>query len=265
VTMSYHIVGVANITPDSFSDGGKYDSPDKALAHIEEMITAGATIIDIGAASSRPGAEWVSPDEELSRLDPVLSRYRDYFDTPLSLDTMHASVARWGLEKGVSIINDISGLNHDPDMASVIAKHNATAILMHMNGTPQTMQLNPQYVDVVHDVKESLNQSVVLAKSAGIETIILDPGLGFGKNLAHNLSLQRHIGDILQLGYPVLVGPSRKSWIGQLTGADVSQRLPGTISACVWAFTQGVRYFRIHDVYEVNQALKVIQVISQSL
>ncbi len=259
----YHLVGVANITPDSFSDGGKYNTVDTALAHIGTLIAAGASIIDIGAASSRPGAEPVTPEQELTRLAPVLTRYQDYFETPISLDTVHASVARWGLQNGVSLINDISGLRHDPEMASVIAKHKATVILMHSQGTPQTMQDNPQYIDVVQDVKTELEKSIQLAKVAGIDQIILDPGLGFGKNLTHNLALQQHIREIVQLGYPVLIGPSRKSWIGELSGAGVSQRLPGTISACVWAFTQGVRYFRIHDVLEVNQALQIIHAITK--
>lgn len=259
--VSFQMVGVLNITPDSFSDGGLFLDENRACEQIEHLILSGADLIDIGAASSRPGSDFVDPATEISRLKGVLEFYFSRFSIPISLDTFHSEVAEFGLSKGVSWINDISGLGFDPRMAGVVSNYKAGVMLMHMKGNPKTMQISPHYEDVCADVMSFLKDRVNVAVSAGIKTIIVDPGIGFGKTVHHNLALISQISRFKELGYPVMMGPSRKQFIGDITGAAVADRLPGTIAACVLGLQNGVEYFRVHDVQAVKQALQVAEAI----
>ncbi len=256
-------MGIVNITPDSFSDGGLAWESESALRHIEGLVKAGADWIDLGASSSKPGTVFQSAEEEISRLDRVLSRYFEYFDTPVSVDTVHHEVARYALERGVKMINDISAMTFDPKMGEVVAAFQVPVVVMHMQGLPKTMQDSPHYEDVLSEVVSYLMERVAVAQGLGIREIILDPGIGFGKTLAHNLNLLRGLKAIVALGYPVLLGPSRKSFIGELAGAGAQHRLGGTVAACVWGALQGVKWFRVHDVFEVKQALRVMGALGE--
>lgn len=254
-------MGVINITPDSFSDGGQFLSVDDALFQAEKLIQEGADLLDVGAESSRPGSDSLSVAEELDRLTPFLNAYFQHFDTPLSLDTYKSEVAAFGLEKGVAIINDIKGLQGDPKMAEVIAAAKSMVIAMHMQHTPKIMQALPQYDDVVDEVSTFLKKSVAIGASAGIQTIIVDPGIGFGKTLAHNVLLLKNLEAFNVLG-PVLVGTSKKSFIHQIDGANITQRSGGTVSSNLWAYTKGCQFFRVHDVAQLKQAIAVWEAIS---
>tara|TARA_Y100000389_G_C17463418_1_gene523513 strand:- start:2782 stop:3597 length:816 start_codon:yes stop_codon:yes gene_type:complete len=249
------ILGIVNITPDSFSDGGQCLSLDAALRHIEQLIQAGADMIDIGAESTRPGAEPVSEADEAARLMPLLKAYRHHFDTPFSIDTTKSVIADLGLRHGAAYVNDISAFRVDSAMPDVIAQHGAGAIIMHSIGTPKTMQNNPQYIDIMATITGVLTTAIHQGAAAGISDIILDPGLGFGKTPAQNAHIIRHLSDLRALERPILVGPSRKSmirhWVGD-TGL-----LTGTLGAVVAAYSQGATWFRVHDVHEVKQALTV--------
>ncbi len=250
------VMGIVNITPDSFSDGGQFLDVDKALRHSESLIQAGATILDIGAQSTRPGSTWISPNEEIERLSPILERYRSYFSIPLSLDTVNASTALFGIQHGVTMINDISAGTHDPQMMSVAAQHQIPMILMHMQGIPKTMQDNPTYQDVVHEVYTFLENQVQKAKKMGVPSVVVDPGIGFGKTAAHTITLLNQLHVFTPLA-PVLVGPSRKSFLATLTGQSDPYRLEGTIASCIWSLYQGATWFRVHDVEAVARALHV--------
>jgi len=249
-------MGVLNLTPDSFSDGGQFFSVDLALKHVERLIADGAGFIDVGAETSKPGSEPISIDTEIQRLRPFLSQYRTYFDCPLSLDTYKAEVAEWGIDLGVNWINDISGLS-DPKMIDVIANTGVGIMLMHMQGNPKTMQDNPVYRDVVDDVYSFLLHQVSSCRDRNIQHIMIDPGIGFGKRMGHNLSIFNQLSRFQSIGIPVMIGPSRKSFIGELTGAAIHDRLPGTIASVLHAYSQGVTVFRVHDVAPVIQALAV--------
>lgn len=253
-------MGVLNITPDSFSDGGQFLSVDKALQHAERLIKEGADILDIGAESSRPGSEPVSVEEELSRLTPFLKYYVRHFDTPLSLDTTKADVAALGIDHGVWMINDITGLTGDSRMLDTVANSHVALCLMHMQNQPESMQDSPQYEDVVSEVYHFLKQQTQTAHDAGVKTVVVDPGIGFGKSLDHNLSLLRHLDKFSELG-PVLIGTSRKSFIGAITGEPVSERLEGTLASNLWAYQKGASLFRVHDVVSFKKALQVFQAI----
>ena len=255
----FSVVGILNITPDSFSDGGLFLDEKKAIFRLEQLINDGADLIDIGAASSRPGSVFVSPEEEIRRLKPVLDLLFRRFSIPISLDTFHCEVAEFGLSRGVSWINDITGLTYDSRLGPCIARYGAGVMLMHMQGTPLVMQDNPSYGDVLAEVFSFLKSQSEYARDLGIEKIIVDPGIGFGKNLDHNLGLIASVDRFLDLGYPVMLGPSRKQFIGAITGADVSVRLGGTIAACLLAYQKGVQYFRVHDPFEIKQALDVMK------
>ena len=263
ITSSPSIVGIVNLTPDSFSDGGQLVDVDKALFYTEKLIKDGADIIDVGAESSRPGAEPVSNDEEMKRLEPFLSHYKIRFDTPLSLDTYKSDVAEMGLSYGAQLINDITGLQGDPKMAEVIAKAKATAIVMHMKRTPKTMQVYPTYGDVVEEVRAFLDTSIQIAKDAGIIDVIIDPGIGFGKTVEHNLTLLNHLDRFLSLGCPILIGTSRKSFIGELTGDGVKDRLEGTLVSTLMAVEKGARFVRVHDVLSMKKAMTVYSAIKE--
>ncbi len=231
-----HLMGILNVTPDSFSDGGKFFGIERAVARGIELAEQGADILDVGGESTRPGSDPVPEDEEIRRVVPVIERLRKEIDIPLSVDTYKSKVAGAALRAGACIINDISGLTCDTKMADVARVHKATVVLMHVLGTPKTMQLRPSYQNVIKEVYEFLERQSSLARFRGIDQIIVDPGLGFGKELEHNIDLVRHLETFTRLGFPVLVGPSRKSFIGKILDLDVDQRLEGTtaaVTACI--------------------------------
>jgi len=261
-TGDFTVMGVVNVTPDSFSDGGLFLDPEAAVAHGRELIEAGAEILDVGGESTRPGAEPVGEDEELRRVVPVIEGLRDG-SSRISIDTSKAAVAAAALKTGAEIVNDVTALRGDPEMAALCADRGATVVLMHMLGEPRTMQDNPRYDDVVADVKAFLAQRLEAAVAAGIEEdrVWLDPGIGFGKTGAHNMELLRRLGELRDLGRPLVVGTSRKSFIGKVDGSPADQRLGGTIASSVLAATEGADVLRVHDVAEVRQALTVATAI----
>lgn len=255
------LMGVLNITPDSFSDGGKYfDSAvilDKVIEDAIFMQKAGADFIDVGGESTRPGAQKVSIAEELERVVPVVNALSRKLSIPISIDTYKSEVADECLKEGACIVNDISGFRFDKDIAAVTAKHNASCVLMHIKGTPENMQKDPVYNDVVMEVLNYLRTSANIAKEAGISQIIIDPGIGFGKTLEHNLELIRNVGVLRELGYPVLIGLSRKSFIDKIFPTPVDERIFGTISASTVAINCGADILRVHDVNENFKAVKI--------
>lgn len=262
-----HIMGVLNVTPDSFSDGGKYFSTGGAVARAMEMIEQGADIIDVGGESTRPKGTYdnsyhrVSVQEELDRVVPVIEKIAATADAVMSIDTTKSIVAEEALKAGASMVNDISGLHFDPAIAEVAARWNAGLVLMHIQGTPETMQENPQYDDVVAEVKMSLRQSIAKARHEGVTNIIIDPGIGFGKNLSHNLLLIRHLDQFRDLGYPILLGTSRKGFIGTLLNASVSDRLEGTAASVAAGIMNGANIIRVHDVKEMKRIAVVVDAI----
>ena len=255
-----YVMGVINATPDSFSDGGRTLDPATAVAHGLALAAAGADVLDVGGESTRPGADPVPVEEELRRVLPVIRGLCSASATPISIDTTKAAVAEAACAAGACLVNDVSGLTADPDLGRVTARAGAALVVMHRRGTPRTMQDRVDYADLVGEIAASLAASLDLAVAAGVprERIFLDPGIGFGKDIEGNLRLLRcghHLRS--RLGRPVLVGPSRKSFIGKLTGAPVEARLPGTVAACVLARVFGADVVRVHDVAEVRQALQV--------
>ena len=253
------IMGVLNVTPDSFSDGGRYHyDPAVAIAHGRQMSLEGAHLIDVGGESTRPGAAAVTPSEELGRVRPVVSALAHYFGLPVSVDTRHAEVAREAIAAGASVINDISGFS-DPAMVEVAAGCEAGLVVMHMRGEPGSMQHAPVYGDVVAEVVGYLGDRAAYLESVGVapERIMLDPGIGFGKTLEHNLALLRALPQISELGYPVLVGVSRKSMLGALLDEpDPLKRLEGSLAVAAWAATHGAAAVRVHDVAETARVLR---------
>ena len=245
-----HVMGILNVTPDSFSDGGNYLDVQQAIIHAETMVAEGATLIDIGGESSRPGASPVSVKEELTRVLPVVRALADTVDVLLSVDTYKAEVARRALEAGAHIVNDITALCSDPDMAATVAEMEAGVVLMHMKGTPRTMQQSPAYNDVVNEVREWLKKKVQNAEAQGIapERIIIDPGIGFGKTTKHNLELLKRLSEFRALKKPLLTGTSRKSFIGNILGVPVTERVEGTVATVCWAIAHGADIVRVHDV-----------------
>jgi dihydropteroate synthase len=247
-------MGVVNVTPDSFSDGGLFLDADAAVGHGEQLLRDGADILDIGGESTRPGADPVSADEELRRVVPVIER----LSGRISIDTSKAEVAARALDAGASIVNDVSALRFDPEMAEVAASAEALC-LMHMLGEPRTMQEDPRYDDVVSDVKAFLEERLAFAVAQGVseERVWLDPGIGFGKTLEHNLELLRRLDEIVAIGRPVVIGTSRKSFLGRITGKPEDDRVAGTVATNVMALERGASVFRVHDVAQVADALKV--------
>jgi dihydropteroate synthase len=254
----YKLMGVINVTPDSFSDGGSFLEPESAIAQGKRLVGEGAEILDVGGESTRPGADPVSEDEELWRVVPVLEGLAGC-GAVLSIDTMKPGVARTALDNGATIVNDVSAFRFAPEMAGLVADAGVGCCLMHMLGEPRTMQLNPTYDDVVSDVKAFLEERLAFAVGEGIaeDKVWLDPGIGFGKTIDHNLELLRRLDEIVAIGRPIVIGTSRKSFLGKLTGRDVAERLPGTIATNVLALERGASIFRVHDVAEVGDALKV--------
>jgi dihydropteroate synthase len=252
-------MGVVNVTPDSFSDGGRYLAAEEAVAHGRQLTGEGADILDVGGESTRPGAAPVAAAEELERVLPVVERLTSDDGPPVSIDTTKAAVARAALEAGATIVNDVSGLRFDPELAGVVADSQGTCCLMHMLGEPRTMQADPRYGDVVSEVKGFLEERLTFAMDEGIpeEKVWLDPGIGFGKTLGHNLELLRRLDEIVAIGRPVVIGTSRKSFLGKITGRAEDTRLPGTIATNVLAYERGASIFRVHDVAPVREALAV--------
>ena len=259
------LVGVLNVTPDSFSDGGDFLDLDRAATHAAAMLDEGARIIDVGGESTRPGSERVTPEEEARRVVPVVERIvAERAEAIVSIDTYRAGIAEAALEAGASIVNDVSALRGDPRMAGLVAEARCPVVLMHMLGEPKTMQQNPGYDDVVREVRGFLARRAEHAVASGVreENIILDPGIGFGKMLEHNLALLNHLDSIVDLGFPVLVGASRKSFMGKITGVqEARERLFGTVATTVLAYERGATLFRVHDVRANREALAVARAV----
>jgi dihydropteroate synthase len=258
------VMGIVNVTPDSFYDGGQRFDTGRAVDDAVEMIDFGAEILDIGGESTRPGAQAISLDEELRRVLPVIRELRTRCSVPISIDTYKEAVARAALDSGADIVNDISALRFDPAMAALIAREGVPLILMHMQGVPRTMQREPRYQDVVGEVRDFLAERVRAANQAGIvqEEIIIDPGIGFGKTLAHNLALLKNLQSLISLGQPLLIGVSRKAFIGKiLNAAGPEERLEGSVAAGVAAALSGANILRVHDVSETVRAVRVADAI----
>lgn len=249
------IMGILNVTPDSFSDGGRYLKTEQAVARALELEDQGADIIDIGGESTRPGAEPVPLEEELKRVLPVIERLAQRSRALLSIDTYKAAVAERALAAGAQLVNDISGLQFDSQMTHLIARSGVPVVIMHIKGTPREMQVNPTYDNLMEEIIAYFQERVEFSRSEGITNaqIILDPGIGFGKRLKDNFELLYRLDEIIQLGFPVLVGPSRKSFIGQTLGLPVDQRLEGTAAAVTAAILKGARIVRVHDIREMKR------------
>ncbi len=261
-------MGILNVTPDSFSDGGILDTDDKLFNQVSTMVEAGVDILDIGGESTRPGAPSVSLQEEIARVIPAIEKIRRRFATPISVDTSKSEIARLALEAGADIINDISALRFDPDMLPLAVEKDVPVIIMHMQGRPGTMQENPHYVNVVEDIKAELCQWLDNAESQGLsrKKIIIDPGLGFGKKLGHNLSILKHIPSFRELGCPVLIGHSRKRFIGILLDEEEpSKRDVGTAVISALCARSGAAILRVHDVIKTVQAVKLAQAIESAV
>ena len=267
------VMGVVNVTPDSFSDGGRFLDPQRAIAHGRELVAAGADILDIGGESTRPGAEPVASDEELRRVIPVVEALASGGQVPVSIDTGKAVVADAALRAGATIVNDVTAGRGDPDLLGVVASAGAGLVVMHMQGEPRTMQQAPHYDDVTREVGEFLAARLDAARAAGVaaDALIADPGIGFGKTLAHNVELLAQLGDLATaVGVPVVVGASRKTFLGKLTGADdpsmrdLSARDDATLATTVWSFTQGARIVRVHDVATSARIARLLDVMARA-
>jgi dihydropteroate synthase len=257
---AYRLMGIVNVTPDSFSDGGLYLEPSAAIAHALELEAQGAAILDIGGESTRPGAQPVSTDEELRRVTPVIEGLREAgVAAQISIDTSKASVARAALSAGATLVNDVTAFRAAPEIAALVAERDADCCLMHMLGEPRTMQADPRYADVVSEVKAFLEQRMAFAVGEGIaeQRIMLDPGIGFGKTVEHNLELLRRLDELVELGRPVMIGTSRKSFLARVTGRDAPDRQAATVATNVLAYERGARVFRVHDVTPVADALAI--------
>jgi dihydropteroate synthase len=257
------VMGILNVTPDSFSDGGRFLDPDIAVAHGLELVAAGADLLDVGGESTRPGAEPVGEDEELRRVLPVVERLAAEAGVPVSIDTSKATVAAAALAAGATIVNDVAA-GADPAMFGVVADAGAGLVVMHMQGEPRTMQHDPHYDDVVVEVGDFLLDRLAVARDAGIHTdsLCVDPGLGFGKTGAHNVELLARLGELVgRVDVPVLVGPSRKAFIARLLGDDLVARDDGTLATAVWAVDRGARVVRVHDAGAVSDALRLLVVM----
>jgi dihydropteroate synthase len=253
-------MGIVNVTPDSFSDGGRWPDTASAVAHGRELLAQGAGLLDVGGESTRPGAEAVPADDERARVVPVVAALAREPGARVSVDTMKLAVAESALAAGATYVNDVTAFRHDPELAGLVADARADCCLMHMLGEPRTMQRDPRYGDVVDDVKAFLLDRVEFAVAEGVreERIHLDPGIGFGKTVEHNLRLLARVGELVALGFPVVVGTSRKSFLGRLTGRqDPGARVAATLATTVMAYERGARIFRVHDVAETVDALAV--------
>ncbi len=257
------VMGIVNVTPDSFSDGGKFFSPAKAVAHALELVAQGAEILDIGGESTRPGAEPVSEAEELRRVIPVIEKLAAKLKIPLSIDTMKPAVARAALEAGASIVNDVAANRKDDTMWKVVAEFRAGYVCMHAQGRPRTMQKNPAYMNVVREVGEFFRERLEKLNACGVSSdqVVFDPGIGFGKTLEHNLQLLANLRRFTKLKRPLLLGVSRKSFIGKLLGATLNERLPASLACATLAVADGVQIIRAHDVAETVQAVRLAEAL----
>ncbi len=260
------IMGVLNVTPDSFSDGGRFINAEEALNHAFSLVESGADIIDIGGESSRPGAESVSADEELKRIIPVIKKLAKKTKIPISIDTVKSEVAKRAFDFGAAILNDISALRMDEKLTALAAKYNAHVVLMHMRGTPADMQTDTEYNNLIGEISEFLNNAALKAVEGGIskDKIIIDPGLGFGKSSESNYIILKNLDKFKEMGYPVLVGASRKSFIGKALELEVDQRLEGSIAAACYAVLNGADIIRVHDVQETKRAITIIEKIAMA-
>ena len=258
------IMGILNVTPDSFSDGGRFVAEEAIATQAAQMVADGADFIDVGGESSRPGSDPVPPSEELRRVLPAIAAIRSRYDISISVDTTKAEVARQAIAAGADIINDISGLRDDPEMVAVVRESGVRIVLMHMQGTPRTMQASPHYDDVVREIVFFLRERTAWAVAEGIvrEKIIVDPGIGFGKTVAHNLSLLKHLGELRKLEVPVLVGHSRKAFIGKVLGLEVNDRDLATAVLSAYCASHGAAIVRVHDVGKTAQALRLMAALN---
>jgi dihydropteroate synthase len=256
------LMGIVNVTPDSFSDGGRFLDTERAIEHGRRLAEDGADILDVGGESTRPGARAVTAEEELARVAPVLAGL-DGVDAEISIDTSKVAVAEAALDAGVEIVNDVTALRAEPVLAGLCAERECSVVLMHMQGTPRTMQEDPTYDDVVDDVKAFLAARIEFAMGEGVDedAIWVDPGIGFGKTVRHNLQLLARLAELRELGRPVVVGTSRKRFIGSLTGRDVDDRLGGSVASNVLALARGADVLRVHDVAEMRDAVRVAETI----
>ena len=259
------VVGILNVTPDSFSDGGNFLDPEAAAQHAASLLDEGAGMLDVGGESTRPGSDPVSQEDEIRRVVPVIERiFSARPEAVISVDTYRSGTATAALEAGARLVNDFTALRDDPRMASVLRVARCPVVLMHMQGEPKTMQKDPQYQDVVREVRDFLAERAECAVAAGVrpEHIIVDPGIGFGKNLEHNLDLLNNLDAIVDLGLPVLIGASRKRFIEMITGVqEARERIPGTVATTVLAYERGATYFRVHDVRANREALAVAKAV----
>ena len=257
------IMGVLNVTPDSFSEEGRYFEVDSAIAHAKRMVNEGADIVDIGGESSRPGALSISADEELTRVLPVVERLASEIPVPISIDTYKANVARRALQAGAHIVNDITALSGDSDMASVVSEMLAGLVLMHMKGNPRTMQHSPAYQNVISDILRFFQERIGEAEKNGIhpDSILVDPGIGFGKTTEHNLEILRRLRDFQSLNKPILIGTSKKSFIGKILDLPVNERMEGTAATITWAISQGADVVRVHDVKPMRRVAQMTDAI----
>ncbi len=262
--MPARIMGIVNVTPDSFSDGGEFLDAQRAIAHGRRLAAEGADVLDVGGESTRPGAEGVTAEEELARVAPVVEALARDGGPAVSIDTSKLAVAESALSLGAAMVNDVTALRAEPELAALCAQRGCEVVLMHMLGDPRTMQENPVYVDVVDDIKAFLAERIEFAISQGIEEqrIWVDPGIGFGKTVEHNLELHRRLGELAELGRPIAFGSSRKTFIGKLTGAGVNQRLGGTIASNVIARANGASMLRVHDVAPIRQGVTVADAVT---
>ncbi|MBA4313066.1 MAG: dihydropteroate synthase [Chlorobiaceae bacterium] len=258
------LMGILNITPDSFADGGKFNCIDDAVNYALKMADEGADIIDIGGESTRPGSTQISVEEELKRVLPVIERLVKQTNVPISIDTYKSEVAELALNAGAQIVNDISGLHFDPKMAPIVARLHASLVVMHIKGTPRTMQANPEYNNLITEVKSYLETSINSAVSSGIKQIIIDPGIGFGKTVEHNLEIIKCLREFSALGYPIMTGPSRKSFIGKILNVDVDDRLEGTAAAVAACVMNGANIVRVHDVRAMKRVVSLIDAICKN-
>jgi dihydropteroate synthase len=252
-----HVMGILNVTPDSFSDGGRYLDIEQAIQQGQKLAEDGADFIDIGGESTRPGSEPVSIEEEIRRVVPVIESLAKKITIPISIDTCKSEVAEAALQAGAVVMNDISAMTFDGKMASVAVKHQASVVLMHMQGTPKTMQMSPDYLNVTEDVKQFLRGRVEAANNAGIKQIIIDPGIGFGKKFEHNIQLLKELRSFSSLECPVLVGVSRKSFLGAILNLPANERVEGTAAAVTASILNGAHIIRVHDVKEMKRVAMV--------
>ncbi|MCK5578781.1 MAG: dihydropteroate synthase [Planctomycetes bacterium] len=258
------IMGILNVTPDSFSDGGQFNDREKAVARARQMLTEGADIIDVGGESTRPGASSVTLKTELDRTIPVIEAIKkETPDALISIDTYKAPVAEAAIKAGARIVNDISGLGFDADLPAVIARHQVPVIIMHIKGTPRNMQTDPHYDNLITEIIDYFQERVNLARQAGIagNQIVLDPGLGFGKTLTHNYEILNRLKEFQSLGHPLMIGPSRKSFIGKVLDVPPAERLAGTAAAVAAAVWQGIQFVRVHDVKEIRRVITICETI----